>query len=391
MTDLRILCVAGCRPNFVKLGPVIREMRRHASIHPLLVHTGQHYDHDLSGVFFRDLELPRPDVKLAVGSGSQAVQTARAMEGLESALVEHHPDLVLVVGDVNSTVAAALTAVKLGIPVAHVEAGLRSFDREMPEEINRLVTDTISDFLFATEPSAVENLHREGIAAKRVWFVGNVMVDALLSSLDRISASDVLERLGLQARGYAVVTLHRAENVDDPLAAGSLVEALEGLLGLVEVAFPVHPRTRERLHSTGLLRRLEDAPGLRLLDPLGYLDFLKLVKEASLVATDSGGLQEECTVLGVPCLTMRDGTERPCTVIQGTNRIVGKTPAAIVDAALRAVSGGWGTAGPPDLWDGHAAERIVGALLENTDEIKGRYRGLRGRALSCGRTRASAA
>jgi UDP-N-acetylglucosamine 2-epimerase (non-hydrolysing) len=188
-----------------------------------------------------------------------------------------------------------------------------------------------------------------------------------------------------------VVTLHRAENVDDPLAAGSLVEALEGLLGLVEVAFPVHPRTRERLRSNGVLRRLEDAPGLHLLDPLGYLDFLQLVKEASLVATDSGGLQEECTVLGVPCLTMRDGTERPCTVIQGTNRIVGKTPAAIVDAALRAVSGGWGTAGQPDLWDGHAAERIVGALLENTDEIKGRYRGLRGRALPCGRTRASAA
>ena len=391
MSDLRILCVAGCRPNFVKLGPVLREMRRHTSIRPLLAHTGQHYDRELSDFFFRDLQLPQPDISLAVGSGSQAVQTARVMEGLETALLEHRPDLVLVVGDVNSTVAAALTAVKLGVPVAHVEAGLRSFDREMPEEINRLVTDTIADLLFVTEASAVENLRREGIPAERVHLVGNVMVDALLGSLSRISASDVVGRLGLRERGYAVVTLHRAENVDDPATSAGLVAALETLCSLVEVAFPVHPRTRERLHSAGLLRRLEATPGLRLLEPLGYLDFLKLVKDAALVATDSGGLQEECTVLGVPCLTLREGTERPVTVIEGTNRIVGRNPAVIAAAAQRALDGGWDGGKQPYLWDGRAAERIVGILLERADEIRERYRGLRGRTLTCRQMRASAA
>ncbi|HSL83964.1 MAG TPA: UDP-N-acetylglucosamine 2-epimerase (non-hydrolyzing), partial [Thermoanaerobaculia bacterium] len=259
---MKVLAVAGCRPNFVKLGPLFREMRRHPEIRPLLVHTGQHYDRALSDVFFRDLELPEPDVHLEVGSASHAVQTARVMEGIEEVLIEHVPDLVILVGDVNSTVAAALTAVKLGVPVAHVEAGLRSFDREMPEEINRVVTDSISDYLFATEASAVTNLRREGVADGKVFLVGNVMVDALLSSLPRIERSDVLERQGLRAGRYAVLTLHRPDNVDDPEEARRLVGTLAELQKSVPVVFPVHPRTRARFAEMDLWHEVERARGL---------------------------------------------------------------------------------------------------------------------------------
>jgi UDP-N-acetylglucosamine 2-epimerase (non-hydrolysing) len=288
--------------------------------------------------------------------------------------------VVLVVGDVNSTVAAALAAVKLGFPVAHVEAGLRSFDREMPEEINRVLTDSISDLLFATEPSAVENLGREGMGGERVHLVGNVMVDALLGSLERIGRSRALEEHRLAPRGYAVATLHRPENVDDPACAEALIDALIEIAARLPVVFPVHPRTRERLAATGLWERLERASGMRILPPLGYLDFLRVVHEAALVLTDSGGLQEETTVLGVPCLTLRDGTERPATVTDGSNRIVGRHREGIVAAAFE-VAGEARRAGRlPELWDGQAARRIVDVLLAERGRLRERYRGLRRRA-----------
>ena len=387
MTDLTVLAVAGCRPNFVKLAPLFREMRHHDEIRPLLVHTGQHYDQALSGVIFRDLGLPQPDVHLEVGSGSHAVQTARVMEGMEETLLEHAPDLVLVVGDVNSTVAAALTAVKLGIPVAHVEAGLRSFDREMPEEVNRVLTDSISDLLFVTEPSGLENLRREGVADDKVHHVGNVMVDALLGSLDAIGRTQTAERFGLERRRYAVVTLHRPDNVDDPEHAREVVAALAEVQGEVPLVFPVHPRTRARFEEMGLWRELEGAGNLIVTGPLGYLEFLDLVRGSALVLTDSGGLQEESTALGVPCLTLRPSTERPATVDEGTNRIVGRDRDAILAGAREALAGQWpdhhtsrgGARSRPDLWDGHAAERIVRVLLDRAEYLRGLYPNLRER------------
>lgn len=396
MRPLRILAVAGCRPNFVKLGPLLKEARRHEALEALLVHTGQHYDRRLSDVFFRDLGLPEPDVHLEVGSASHAVQTARVMEGMEAVLLERRPDVVLVVGDVNSTVASTLTAVKLGFPVAHVESGLRSFDREMPEEVNRVLTDAVSDYLFATERSAVENLRREGVADERVHLVGNVMVDALLGSLETIARAGTRRRWNLEREGYAVLTLHRPENVDDPAAAGRIAAAVQELQRHVPVVFPVHPRTRERFRRMGLWDELEGAPGLILAEPLGYVAFLGLIRDAALVLTDSGGLQEETTVLCVPCLTLRPGTERPATVEEGTNRIVGREPGAIVRSARAALDGagapapGSGAGRVPELWDGRAAERIVNVLLRDAEEIHDLHRSLRQRA-TCGRTPAPAA
>lgn len=402
MTDLTVLAVAGCRPNFVKLAPLFREMRRHASIRPVLVHTGQHYDQALSGVFFRDLEaggLPQPDVHLEVGSASHAVQTARVMEGMEETLLEHAPDLVLVVGDVNSTVAAALTAVKLGIPVAHVEAGLRSFDREMPEEVNRVLTDSISDLLFVTERSGIENLRREGVPDEKVHHVGNVMVDALLGSLDAIARAGTAERFELTRRRYAVVTLHRPDNVDDPRHAREIVAALREVQAHAPVVFPVHPRTRARFEEMGLWEGLEGAGNLTVTRPLGYLEFLDLVRGSAVVLTDSGGLQEESTALGVPCLTLRSGTERPATVEEGTNRIVGRDREAIVAGVRDALERGrpdhrasHGDArSRPALWDGHAAERIVRVLLDEAEHLRSLYPNLRARTAWKRETEASAA
>jgi UDP-N-acetylglucosamine 2-epimerase (non-hydrolysing) len=407
---LDILAIAGCRPNFVKLAPLLAAMERRPALRPLLVHTGQHYDEEMSGALFRDLGLRAPDVSLGVGSGSHAAQTARLLAALEPVFLERAPDLVLVVGDVNSTLAAALVAVKLGIPVAHVEAGLRSGDRAMPEEVNRRVTDTLSDLLFASEPSGSRNLLSEGIPADRVHFVGNVMVDALRLSRERIAASDAVERLGLAPGGYAVLTLHRPENVDDPRRAADLLGALTEIVREVPVVFPVHPRTRERLRALEAWRRLEAEPALRTTPALGYVDFLCLVERSALVLTDSGGLQEESTALGVPCLTLRDNTERPVTVERGTNRLVGTASAAIVAAARevlaarrahrdanadagavdgarvvpaldRPFNGAFATAAtpPPELWDGHAAERIADVLLDCEEWIKSLYGALRDR------------
>jgi UDP-N-acetylglucosamine 2-epimerase (non-hydrolysing) len=379
MKPLRVLAIAGCRPNFVKLGPLLAEMRRRPELAPLVVHTGQHYDRELSGLFFRDLELPMPDARLEVGSGSHAVQTARLMEGLEQVMLEQAPDVVLVVGDVNSTLAATLVAAKLGLPVAHVEAGLRSFDREMPEEVNRIVTDALSELLFATEPSAVENLRREGVPSGRIRWVGNVMADALLGSLDKIERSDALERFGLAPRRYAVLTLHRPENVDDPDQLAPILDAVAEIQRALPVLFPVHPRTRARLDGAPFGPRLEAMSGLRRTPPLGYVDFLRLVRDAALVLTDSGGLQEESTVLGVSCLTLRSNTERPATIERGTNRIVGRDPAAIVAAARRVLAGGGRPRLVPDLWDGRAAARIADVLVAEAARLRSLHPALRAR------------
>jgi len=369
---MRTVNVAGTRPNFLKHAPLVREIRRHPAIVPLLVHTGQHYDEAMSGQLFRDLEIPAPDFNLEVGSASHAVQTAEVMRRLEPILLSTRPDVVLVVGDVNSTLAAAITAVKLGIPVAHVEAGLRSFDRTMPEEINRLLTDAIADLLFVTEESGRENLLREGTAADKIHVVGNVMIDALTTFRPRWQSSSVFDRLDLHGdQPYAVLTLHRPSNVDDPTILTRLLDALQDVARHIPIVFPVHPRVRERLGAHDdrlLLPRETDAlsagKGIAYLDPLGYLDFIALMSRARLVLTDSGGIQEETTILGVPCLTLRDNTERPATVTWGTNRVIGTDPKRIVDEAHRTLNDPPRPNGAPPLWDGQAARRIVKVLVE---------------------------
>ena len=311
----------------------------------------------MSATFFDELGMPAPDVNLEIGSGSHTAQTAGVMLRLETELSERRPDLVLVVGDVNSTVAAALVASKLGIPVAHVEAGLRSFDRRMPEETNRLVTDALSDYLFASEPSGVANLLAEGIPKERIFLAGNVMIDTLLRFRDKAAQTGVLERLGLQSKNYAVATLHRPSNVDDVEHLASLMNMLLDLSRRLPVVFPVHPRTRERMERAGLTQR-----GVMLVEPLGYLEFLRLTSEARLVLTDSGGIQEETTILQVPCLTMRENTERPITIEQGTNRLVGTDPKDILQAALESLETPPRFLAPPEFWDGKASARILDVL-----------------------------
>lgn len=355
---MKIVAVAGARPNFMKIAPLMWELRKRPGVESLLVHTGQHYDEKMSKLFFVELNIPRPDIDLEVGSGSHAVQTAEVMRRFEPVLVEHKPDAVVVVGDVNSTIACALTAVKLDVPVAHVEAGLRSYDRTMPEEINRVLTDAISQWLFVTEKSAVKNLRQEGVPEDRVHFVGNVMIDTLLACRDRAASSPILDKLTLSPRGYGVLTLHRPANVDDPAVFGSLMGAVERLTREIPLVFPVHPRTRKSLAAVGA----EGCKGLVLTDPLGYLDFMKLVSEARVVLTDSGGIQEETTVLGVPCLTLRNNTERPITCEQGTNQLVGLDPARIVAAGLQVLATPPAAGRVPERWDGQAARRIVDVL-----------------------------
>jgi UDP-N-acetylglucosamine 2-epimerase (non-hydrolysing) len=359
---MRILNVVGARPNFMKIAPILRAVRRVPSIEATLVHTGQHYDDAMAGQFFKDLDLPMPAVSLSVGSGSHAHQTAEVMKRLEPVLHERRPHVVVVVGDVNSTLGAAITAVKLGIPVAHVEAGLRSFDRSMPEEINRLLTDAISSYLFVTEDSARENLLREGIDADKIHMVGNVMIDSLEHSRLRWERADVARTFGLARGAYGVVTLHRPSNVDDAATLRGLVKALGEIARIMPLLFPVHPRTRDRLEAVGAIEGL--GGDIRYARPLGYLDFLAVVAGARLVLTDSGGLQEETTALGVPCLTLREQTERPVTVTHGTNHIVGTSPGRIVDTALRVLSDPRSTTARPALWDGKSAERIVDVLCD---------------------------
>jgi UDP-N-acetylglucosamine 2-epimerase (non-hydrolysing) len=369
---MRVLNVVGARPNFVKIAPLLREMRRHAAIVPLLVHTGQHYGGRMSDPFFADLEIRSPDFDLGVGSGSHAAQTAEVMRRLEPVIEAVRPDVMIVVGDVNSTLAAAITAAKLGVTIAHVEAGLRSFDRSMPEEINRRLTDAVADLLFVTEESARDNLVREGVEPERIHFVGNVMIDALEIFRPRWEAAPICTRLGLATgQPYAVLTLHRPANVDDPGVLMNLLDALHELARQLPILFPVHPRVAQRLASQGyplanLAEPGEPVPGkgITYLEPLGYLDFIALMSRARAVLTDSGGIQEETTILGVPCLTLRDNTERPVTVTNGTNRIIGTDPARIVTEALRTLNDPPSADRAPALWDGHAAGRIVRVLLE---------------------------
>jgi UDP-N-acetylglucosamine 2-epimerase (non-hydrolysing) len=360
----KVLIVAGARPNFAKIAPIWAAMKRRGrEFAPLVAHTGQHYDAQMSDAFFRDLGLPEPDVYLGVGSGTHAVQTARVMEAFEPVVLAHRPDWVLVVGDVNSTLACALVCSKLGVKVAHVEAGLRSRDRAMPEEINRLLTDQIADLLLTPSTDGDENLRAEGIPDNRIRFVGNVMIDSLLAQLKNAEKSHIREDLGVSGKVYAALTLHRPSNVDDAATFARILAALENISQKLPVIFPVHPRTRARLHEFGFAARLEQNAGIRVIEPLGYLDFLRLYSGARLVLTDSGGIQEETTALGIPCLTLRENTERPVTVTLGTNEIVGTDTQKIVNAAHAALNGAGKTGRIPPLWDGQTADRILDALL----------------------------
>ena len=356
-----VLSVVGARPNFMKIAPVMESLAGVEGIEQRLVHTGQHYDERMAHVFFRDLGLPRPDRDLEVGSGSQAEQTAAILTRFEKVLEEERPDLVVVVGDVNSTLAASLVAAKAQIPVAHVEAGLRSFDLSMPEEINRMVTDRLSTLLLTSSRDGDVNLRREGVPEERIHFVGNVMIDTLLRHREKAPWTAVRDRFGIEDRGFALLTLHRPANVDEPAAFSKILEQLRPVAQRFPVIFPVHPRTARRLAENGLEKQ---ASLLKLVEPLGYLDFLALLDHAALVLTDSGGIQEDTTVLGVPCITIRDNTERPLTIEQGTNTLVGadarELPAAF--AEFRKTGGKRGRI--PEKWDGAAGERVAQVLVD---------------------------
>jgi UDP-N-acetylglucosamine 2-epimerase (non-hydrolysing) len=363
---LKIINIVGARPNLPKIAPLIREMQRHPEIEPILVHTGQHYDEALSDIFFRQMGIPTPHVNLEVGSGSHAAQTAEVLKRVEPVLIEHQPDLVLVVGDVNSTIAVSLAAVKLGIPVAHVEAGLRSFDRSMPEEINRILTDALADFLFVTEEDAIQHLLKEGRPRECIYLVGNVMIDSLRHFLPIAQKSRIGEDLNLKNalnwQRFGVLTLHRPSNVDSTEKLTELLGAIDAIAAQIPVIFPVHPRTRQRLTEAGI----KTHPQLKLIPPVGYLDFLCLLSKATLVLTDSGGIQEETTALGVSCLTLRENTERPITISEGTNLLIGTDPAKILAAAQQILAGKGKPGRIPPFWDGHAAERIVEVLLRKS-------------------------
>ena len=357
--------IVGARPNFPKVAPIMAEMARHPDrFRQALVHTGQHYDYNMSQVFFEQLEMPVPDEFLNVGSGSHAAQTAAVMTAFEPVVLKHRPDWVMVVGDVNSTMACALVCSKLGVPVAHVEAGLRSRDRTMPEEINRLVTDQISELLLTPSRDADENLRREGIDPAKIHCVGNVMIDTLVKLLPKARLRPILKDLGLKARQHILATLHRPSNVDDGPVLRGILRAFTEIAQTTPVIFPVHPRTRSRIEELGLS---PSSATLQLVDPLGYLDFLALMSTAALVVTDSGGVQEETTFLGVPCLTVRPNTERPVTITEGTNRLVDSTYEALVQSVDEALRSGCRSTQKPDLWDGHTATRIVNTCLGLND------------------------
>jgi len=360
-TKPRVLAVVGARPNFMKVAPIWRALENHGGFEQRLIHTGQHYDDNMSKVFFDDLRLPRPDVYMGVGSGSHGAMTGKVMIEFEQIVTDWRPDLVVVVGDVNSTMACTLVSVKMGIPVAHVEAGLRSFDREMPEEINRMVTDILADLLLTHSPEAEPNLIREGVSSEKIHFVGNVMIDSLMFYMPEAEKSSIHETLSLEPGKYGLVTLHRPSNVDDPAQLTPIFDALATIGADRQLIFPVHPRTRKALENNKIKISTDR---LRLVDPIGYLDFLKLMKYSSIVLTDSGGIQEETTALEIPCVTIRENTERPVTVYTGTNVLAGTDRDRIVEAALQSLGDGVKGSRVPDLWDGKAAERIVG-VFEN--------------------------
>lgn len=371
-----VICIVGARPNFMKMAPILRAFAAHQPAIPtLLVHTGQHYDRDMNDKLFEDLRLPHPDINLEVGSGSHAVQTAEVMRRFEPVVDEKKPSCVLVVGDVNSTLACTLVAVKKGIPVVHVEAGLRSYDRAMPEEINRILTDQVADLLYTTERSAADNLTREGISDERIRFVGNVMIDSLMSNREFarspaacLQASNIDPSLISGPQGYGVVTMHRPSNVDHPEVLSSLLNVLRDIASTIPLVFALHPRTKVNIERFGL-GQLIDSTRMIMLPPQGYLEMLGLMSNSRIVLTDSGGLQEETTAVGVPCLTMRENTERPITVEQGTNTMVGRDTEAIRHHAAEVLAGRGKSGRVPEFWDGHTAERIAadlaGWLIEN--------------------------
>lgn len=371
----KVLLVAGARPNFIKIAPLMKAFEAHKEIfNVLLVHTGQHYDFQLSEIFFKDLNIPKPDICLNVGSASHAVQTAQIMSAFEKVILDEKPDWVVVVGDVNSTVACTLVAAKMHVKIAHVEAGLRSFDRTMPEEINRIVTDSIADHLFVSEESGVENLKNEGIASTKIHFVGNVMIDTLLSNMEKINKSDILGRLGLKPeaqteneklnRLYSVLTLHRPSNVDSPETLSEIYDIVETISRSIGIVYPVHPRTKKMMESHDFLSKFQKITNLKMVEPIGYIDFVKLVKESKFVLTDSGGIQEETTMLNIPCLTMRDNTERPVTIKKGTNCLVGRNKSKIKRCVGSIMNDTYKKGKIPKLWDGNTATLIVNSLRE---------------------------
>lgn len=372
---MKIISVVGARPNFMKVAPIHRAIKRYNSqfsilnspLHHLICHTGQHYDEKMSKVFFEDLELPEPDFYLGVGSGSHAEQTGKVMIEFEKVLMREKPDYALVVGDVNSTIACTLTAAKLHIKTIHVEAGLRSGDRKMPEEVNRVLTDSISDLLFVTEESGMQNLKREGVPVDKIRFVGNVMIDSVAYYLPKAERSNILNELSVESGKYILVTLHRPSNVDEPEQLKNLMEMLNRLSERREVIFPVHPRTRNNLNSYSINQSISQS--VHLCDPIGYIDFLALTKNAELILTDSGGIQEESTYLGVQCITLRDSTERPVTVSIGTNQLLGSDLAAAERAANDILDGNLKNGAIPPLWDGNAAERVVASIIEKFENV----------------------
>ncbi|MBN1316615.1 MAG: UDP-N-acetylglucosamine 2-epimerase (non-hydrolyzing) [Anaerolineales bacterium] len=367
---MKIINVVGARPNLMKIAPLVAEMKKYSDINQILLHTGQHYDEKMSQVFFDQLGIPRPDIYLGVGSGSHAEQTARVLLAFEQVLIDNTPDVILVVGDVNSTLACSITAAKLGIPVAHVEAGLRSFDRSMPEEINRILTDMLSEYLFTTSRDANENLIKEGISTEKIFFVGNVMIDTLNKHRAQAKKLNTPKNLGVSPGEYALLTLHRPSNVDEPAIFSEIIDALVVIQNELPILFPAHPRTLKRIKEFGFIERLSDAANLQIIEPLGYLEFLDLMMHARLVLTDSGGIQEETTILNVPCLTIRENTERPITITEGTNFLAGTDKQSIIENARKIIAGKGRTGKIPELWDGNAAKRIVQVLLEQTQTRK---------------------
>lgn len=358
----KIISVVGARPNYMKVAPIHRAFQKYSNkVQHLICHTGQHYDVNMSKIFFEELELPQPDFYLGVGSGSHAEQTAKIMIEFEKVLLQEKPDLVIVVGDVNSTIACSLVAVKLGIKVAHVEAGLRSFDRTMPEEINRLLTDQIADYLFVTEKSGIENLKNEGISDHKIFFVGNTMIDSLVNYLPKIENSKILEELNLKPFEYIVVTLHRPSNVDEPENLEKIFEQFKKIAEKYKIVFPIHPRTKKTLQSS---KADYEHPNILLVEPVGYISFIKLVKNSLIVLTDSGGIQEETTYLKIPCLTLRKNTERPITAEIGTNKLIGTEYHKIAEECFNTINNPPKNSQIPPLWDGKAAERITAKIVE---------------------------
>lgn len=359
----KIISVVGARPNFMKVAPIHRAFDKYPNVEHLILHTGQHYDAAMSDAFFQDLDMPQPAYFMGVGSGSHAEQTAKVMVEFEKAMQELKPDFVIVVGDVNSTIACTLTAVKMGIPTAHVEAGLRSGDRGMPEEINRIATDSICDYWFVTEQSGLDNLLQNGSPEEKVFFVGNTMIDSLHYALPKAENSDILNEIGLKPKEYVLVTMHRPSNVDEPKQLGELLEILAELSKDRMVVFPVHPRTRKNIASHGLNDIIEQNPNIKLIDPQGYISFLALMKNSDFVLTDSGGIQEETTALGVPCMTIRTTTERPITCEIGTNTLIEPTSEGIRNGLKVMLNSPRKTGQIPPLWDGHAADRIAEVIV----------------------------